>query len=229
MASGLAAPGGSGAAAIRRLPVTRTRVKFCGITTADDARAAARAGADAIGLLFWSQSERGVDAGRAREVAAALPPFVTRVGVFVDPQPEFVEQVLQTVRLDVLQFHGSEQPAECSRYRLPYIKALQVREGVDLHDLATRHSGAQGLLLDAFHAALPGGSGETFDWRLIPADLALPVVIAGGLHAGNVGEAIRRVRPWAVDVSGGIESRRGVKDPAKMSLFIDEVRRVEAD
>ena len=206
-----------------------TRVKICGITTADDARAAAAAGADAIGMLFWRQSERSVDPEGARAVATALPPFVSRVGVFVDPEPALVEAVLAAARLDLLQFHGAESEAACMRYGVPYMKAVSMRSGLDLEAFAAGYRGAQALLLDAYHPALPGGSGETFDWDLIPSGLGKPLVLAGGLHAGNVAEAIRRVRPHAVDVSGGVESRRGVKDAEKMRAFVKEVRRVEAD
>ena len=208
--------------------MARTRIKFCGIKTPDDARAAAQAGADAIGLLFWSQSERAVALDAVAAVAAALPPFVTRVAVLVDPAPAFVEELLGRVRIDLLQFHGEESPEACGAFGVPYIKALRVRPGVDLREQARRYSTAQGLLLDAYHAATPGGSGETFDWGLIPGDLELPVVLAGGLNAGNVADAIRRVRPWAVDVSGGVEASRGVKDARKMTAFVSEVRRVEA-
>ncbi len=209
--------------------MAHTRVKICGITTADGARAAARAGADAIGLLFWEPSVRAIDCAQARVVAEALPPFVSRVGVFVDPEPALVVAVLESVRLDLLQFHGSEREEECSRYGLPYMKAISVRDGVDLHAFAATYRSAQALLLDAYHGAMPGGSGETFDWGLIPSDLGATVVLAGGLHAGNVADAIRRVRPYAVDVSGGVEISRGVKDAVKMANFVDEVRRVEAD
>ena len=175
--------------------MARTRIKFCGIKTPGDARAAAQAGADAIGVTPWQQSERAVD----------------------------------SVRIDLLQFHGDETPADCARYGVPWIKAVRMREGLDLHACAERYGAAQGLMLDAYDAAVPGGAGETFDWSLIPRDLPLPVVLAGGLHAGNVAEAIRRVRPWAVDVSGGVEASRGVKDAGKMTAFANEVRRVEAD
>ena len=209
--------------------MAHTRVKICGIRTAEDARAAALAGADAIGLLFWQQSVRAVDAEQARVVAAALPPFVSRVGVFVDPAPALVERVLASVRLDLLQFHGAETEEACLRYGLPYMKAVSMRDGLDLRAFADGYRGAQALLLDAYHPAMPGGSGETFDWERIPSGLAAPVVLAGGLHADNVAEAIRRVRPHAVDVSGGVEKSRGVKDAARMKQFVDEVRRVEAD
>lgn len=201
----------------------RTRVKICGITRREDVIAAARAGADALGLVFFAKSPRNVDAVRARELLAALPAFVTSVGLFVDARPDFVESVLNEVALDLLQFHGEESPANCRRYGRPYIKAVRMREGVDLKRLAGEYGDARGLLLDAFSARQAGGTGECFDWSRVPRELERPIILAGGLHAGNVGAAIARVRPYAVDVSSGVEAAKGVKDGARVTAFMGAV------
>ena len=213
----------------------RTRVKICGITRVDDGLAAARAGADAIGLVFWRGSPRAVDLGQARAIAAAMPPFVTVVGLFVDPTPEAVRAALAAAPLGLLQFHGAEAPAFCRAFGRPYLKALAVAAGVDLLESATAYGDAAGILLDAPPAdGLPGGTGRRFDWSRVPPALPRPLVLSGGLDAGNVGEAIRRVRPWAVDVSSGVEARgadgkalRGIKDPARIAAFIEEARNAD--
>lgn len=204
-----------------------TRVKICGITRIEDGLAAARAGADAIGLVFAGKSPRRVSPEQARVIARAMPPFVTTVALFVNPEPGLVDEVLTRVRPDCLQFHGEESPEECAGYGVPWLKAARVRPGIDLLQFASRYRDAQGLLLDAYSAAAHGGTGECFDWGLIPADISRPVVLAGGLTPANVGEAVRVVRPWAVDVSSGVESAPGVKDPAKVAAFINEVRQVD--
>ncbi len=201
----------------------RTRVKICGFTRPDDALEAARLGVDAVGLVFYGRSPRHVDIDRAREIALALPAFVTTVGLFVDAAPAQIEAVLARVPLGLLQFHGDESPADCERYGLPFIKAVRMAEGVDLQREAERFQAACGLLLDAWHPAVPGGTGERFDWDRIPGGLPLPVILAGGLTPDNVAAAIRQVRPWAVDVSSGVESAKGIKDPAKMAAFLREV------
>lgn len=198
----------------------RTRVKICGITRPEDGTHAAACGADAIGLVFHPASPRAVDTEGALAVARALPPFVTVVALFVDPEPEVVRGVLAEVPVDLLQFHGDEPPELCGSFGRPYLKALAMREGVDLHRQARRYEGACGLLLDAYHPTLKGGTGETFDWSRVPRDLGKPVVLAGGLTPENVGEAVRQVRPYAVDVSGGVEAARGIKDPARVAAFI---------
>ncbi len=203
--------------------MSRTRVKICGFTRPGDALEAARLGVDAVGLVFYPDSPRYVTLETARVIAAALPAFVTVVGLFVDAAPETVEAVLERVPLDLLQFHGQESPEDCARYGRPYIKAIRMAEGIDLYREAERFHQARGPLLDAWHPAVPGGTGERFDWARIPADLPLPVILAGGLSPDNVAEAVRRVRPWAVDVSSGVESAKGVKDPAKMAAFLREV------
>ncbi len=201
-----------------------TRVKICGITRVEDALAAARLGADAVGLMFYAQSPRAVSAGQARRIVDALPPFVTTVGVFVDPAPEEVRAALAAAPLNLLQFHGDEAPEFCAGFGVEYLKAVRVRPGLDLLQYAARYRGAKALLLDAFVQGAHGGTGQTFDWSLIPGALPLPVVLSGGLDPGNVAEAVRRVRPWAVDVSSGVEAARGVKDPQKIAAFIQGAR-----
>lgn len=201
-----------------------TRVKICGITRPEDALAAARLGADAIGLVFYAKSPRHVSPQQALEITRVLPPFVSTVGLFVNPAPDEVETVLQTLHLDLLQFHG-EEPAElCRRFRVPYVKAVRVKPGLDLVQYAASYHDARGLLLDAFVEGAHGGTGQSFDWTLIPSALPLPVVLSGGLGAANVAAAIKQVRPWAVDVSSGVESAKGIKDAARMAAFMQGVR-----
>ncbi|TRX75716.1 phosphoribosylanthranilate isomerase [Pseudomonas mangiferae] len=204
--------------------MSAVRCKICGITRVEDALAAAEAGADAIGLVFYSRSPRAVNIRQARAIIAALPPFVTTVGLFVDASRCELNETLDAVPLDLLQFHGDETPEHCEGYHRPYIKALRVRPGEDIAATARSYSGASGILLDAFVAGVPGGTGETFDWSLIPADLPKPLILAGGLAPGNVAEAIRQVRPYAVDVSGGVEASKGIKDAEKVRAFLREVR-----
>jgi len=194
------------------------------VTRVEDGLAAARAGAHAVGVVFHPASPRCVDIGRARAIIERLPPFVTAVGLFVDPQPDEVARVVREVALSLLQFHGDEEPELCVGFGLPYIKACRVAQGTDLLQYAALHHRAKGLLLDAFVAGAHGGTGRSFDWGLIRRDLPLPVVLAGGLTSANVGEAIRAVRPWAVDVSSGVEREKGVKDAAKIAAFMRGVR-----
>ncbi|GAO36320.1 N-(5'-phosphoribosyl)anthranilate isomerase [Sulfuricella sp. T08] len=201
-----------------------TRIKICGITRREDALACAHAGADAIGLVFYPPSPRHVEAAQAAMIARALPPFITTVGLFVNPTAKQVEAVLNEVHLDVLQFHGDEPPEFCARFGVPYLKAIRVKAGVDLVQCAIRYQEAQGLLLDAYVEGTPGGTGQSFDWELIPAGLPLPVILSGGLEPANVADAIRRVKPWAVDVSSGVEASKGIKDVAKIAAFIKGVR-----
>ena len=218
--------------------MARTRVKICGITRLADGLAAADAGADAIGFVFWPGTPRFVAAAQARAIAAALPPFVTVVGLFVDPEPEHVRATLAAVPLDILQFHGHEPPELCRAFGRPYLKAVPVGGGAaatGLLEYAARYPDACGLLFDAPPSGgLPGGTGQTFDWTALPKRLPRPLVLSGGLTAANVGDAIRRVRPWAVDVSSGVEAvgadgkpRRGIKDPARIAAFIEEVRNAD--
>lgn len=202
------------------------RIKICGITRVEDALAAARAGADAIGLVFHDASPRAVDIQRASLIVRALPPFVTSVGLFVDAEEARIRQVLERVPLDMLQFHGDEPDDFCRRFARPYLKAVRVRPGVDLDSLAGNWPGASGILLDSYKPGVPGGTGETFDWGLIPAQRNWNLVLAGGLSPGNVREAVDLTQPWAVDVSGGVEAAKGIKDVSKINAFIQEVKRV---
>lgn len=202
----------------------RTRVKICGITRVEDALAAAQAGADAIGLVFESKSPRYVDLKQAADIARALPPYITVVGLFVDAAPETVHEALRRVGLDLLQFHGNETPEYCCAFPKPYVKAIRMTPDVHLHAKERRYRDAAGLLLDAHSPAAAGGTGETFDWGHIPADLEKPLILAGGLTPVNVTEALRRVRPYAVDVSSGVESAKGIKDRNKIAAFIEAVR-----
>ena len=204
-----------------------TRIKICGITRVEDALAAANSGADAIGLVFYERSPRHVSVAQAVQLAAALPPFVSVVGLFVDADAAFVREVLAQVPLDVLQFHGDETPEYCAQFTMPYLKAIRVKAGVDLIQCASDFYGARGLLLDAHVEGIPGGTGTAFDWTLIPKNLPLPVILSGGLDAGNVAAAIKQVRPYAVDVSSGVEAAKGIKDAAKITAFINEVNNID--
>ncbi|MEO7320964.1 MAG: phosphoribosylanthranilate isomerase [Nitrosospira sp.] len=204
------------------------RVKICGITRVEDALAAVHLGASAIGLLFWRQSARYVAPAIAREIIRALPPFVTTVGVYVDPDPEWVKETSSVADLNLLQFHGDESPEFCQRFSLPYIKAVRVRRGLDLLQYAARYVGARSLLLDTYVDGAPGGTGHVFDWSLIPQNLPLPLILSGGLHPGNVTMAINQARPWAVDVSSGVEASKGIKDAEKIAAFMRGVRTSES-
>jgi len=196
------------------------RVKICGITRLQDLHAACDAGADAVGFVFYEQSPRHVSVEAAAGLVRALPPFVQSVGLFVNAGPAFIERVLQAAPLDLLQFHGDETPADCMRFGRPYIKAVRVDGATDLLKYAADFDAARGLLLDAFVPGVPGGTGECFDWNLIPVNLPRPVILSGGLTPDNVAEAIRHVRPWAVDVSSGVEISKGIKDAHKIARFI---------
>jgi phosphoribosylanthranilate isomerase len=200
------------------------RVKICGITRLQDLHAACNAGADALGFVFYEKSPRHLTAETAAALVRALPPFVQSVGLFVNAAPAFVESVLQSVPLDLLQFHGDETPAECVRFGRPYIKAVRVNQDTDLLKYAADFETARGLLLDAYVPGVPGGTGERFDWRLIPANLPTPIVLSGGLTPENVAEATVQVRPWAVDVSSGVEASKGIKDPTKIAQVIAKAK-----
>ena len=205
----------------------RTRVKFCGITRVEDALAAVRLGADAIGLVFYEPSPRYVTLEQARKIARVLPPFVTAVGLFVDVLEREIRAAIESCGIQVLQFHGNESAAIYGAFGRPYIKAIRMAAGIDLHAQQETYPDAAGFLLDSHVPGKPGGSGETFDWRRIPQDLRKPVILAGGLTPQNVQRAISLVHPFAVDVSSGIEKADGVKDIGKMSAFIESVRACE--
>lgn len=200
------------------------RVKICGITRVADGLSCARLGADAIGLVFYAPSPRNVSVEQARAIVAALPPFVTTVGLFVDALPSEVHALLAQLPLDVLQFHGNESPEYCRSFGRPYLKALRVVPGLDLVQYASAYTGAQALLLDAHVAGVAGGTGQTFDWSLIPPHLPLPVILSGGLNPANVTQGIRSVQPAAVDVSSGVEAAKGIKDAEKIAAFMQGVR-----
>lgn len=200
------------------------RVKICGITRLQDLHAACDAGADALGFVFYEKSPRHLTIESAAMLVRDLPPFVQAVGLFVNAGPDFIETVLQTVPLDLLQFHGDETAADCMRFGRPWIKAVRVNQGTDLLKCAADFDAARGLLLDAWVPGVPGGSGERFDWSLIPPDLSRPIVLSGGLTPDNVAEAVRRVRPWAVDVSSGVEASKGIKDAHKIARFIAKAK-----
>jgi phosphoribosylanthranilate isomerase len=204
-----------------------TRIKICGITREQDARAAATSDANALGLVFYEKSPRHVTPEQAARIAAAVPPFVTVVGLFVNASADEVRGVLDRVPLHILQFHGEETPEFCAQFGRHYLKAVRVKPGVDLVQYAARYSSAQGLLLDAYVEGTHGGTGASFDWGLIPHDLPLPVVLSGGLSPDNVAQAVEQVRPYAVDVSSGVEAAKGIKDAAKVAAFINEVKRID--
>lgn len=207
----------------------RTRVKICGITREEDLAAAVAAGADAIGLVFYRGSPRCIEPQAAAALAAVLPPFVAPVGLFLDAEPAWVHEILKTVRLDVLQFHGHEEADYCRSFGLPYMKAIGAGGTGDLRALAAAYADAGALLLDSHAHGAAGGTGRTFDWERIPRDLRRPVVLAGGLAPTNVAEAVRRVRPYAVDVSSGVERTPGIKDAGLIEAFMSEVRRGDSE
>jgi phosphoribosylanthranilate isomerase len=205
----------------------RTRIKICGLTREADVDAAVQAGADALGFVLYDKSPRHVSAARAAELARRLPPFVTPVLLLVNAADDLLARALAAVPHALLQFHGDERPAQCAASGRAYLRAARMAPGFDLLDFAALHSGAQALLLDT-HVEGYGGGGKAFDWSLIPASVPLPVVLSGGLSAANVIEGIARVRPWAVDVSSGVESSKGIKDAELMRRFCDAVREADA-
>jgi phosphoribosylanthranilate isomerase len=205
--------------------VAVVRSKICGITRIEDALLAIAAGADALGFVFYPHSPRAVSIAQAQAIIAALPPFVTTVGLFVNASRDELTELLNVLPLDLLQFHGDESPADCSGYPRPYIKALRVKPGDDITQLAAPYVQAAGILLDTFVPGIPGGTGAAFDWSLVPSNLPKPIILAGGLTADNVFAAIEQVQPYAVDVSGGVEAGKGIKDIVKLKAFLREVRR----
>jgi phosphoribosylanthranilate isomerase len=216
------------------LRVNPVRVKICGITRQEDLAAACAAGADALGFVFYAKSPRNVAIAQAAALVRRLPPFVQSVGLFVDADPAFITAVLAEVPLDLLQFHGDETAADCARHQRPWIKAIRVAPETDLLKCAADFAGSRGLLLDAFVPGVPGGTGERFDWSLIPSGFPLPVVLSGGLEPENITAAVRQTRPWAVDVSSGVEQSRvidgatviakGIKDASKIAQFIAKAK-----
>ena len=195
-------------------------MKICGITRLEDARTAVSQGADALGFVFYPPSPRAITADKASEIIKQLPPFVTVVALFVNEAPEAIEQILSQVRIDLLQFHGDETPDECQRFHKPYMKAVRMREGIDLHAMRDSYADAGALLLDSYRKGVPGGTGERFEWDRIPEELAGDIVLAGGLGPENIEQAILEVQPYAVDVSGGVEKAKGIKDAEKIAAFM---------
>ena len=202
----------------------RTRVKICGITRREDALESVKQGADAIGLVFYPPSPRAVSVEQASRIVEGLPPFVTVVGLFVNAERSEIAATLAQTRIDLLQFHGDESPEACESYGRPHIKAIRMREGIDLTALKRQYPGAAALLLDAYTKGVPGGTGTRFDWDRIPRGLNGGIILAGGLSPENIESAVRQVRPFAVDVSGGVESQKGIKDPAKIASLMQGVR-----
>ena len=204
----------------------RTRIKICGITNLQDAKVAIDEGVDAIGLVFCENSPRYINISRAKEIVENTTPFVNCVGLFVDAEKEYINNVLKEVALDTLQFHGQESEQACALYNKPYIKAIRMNENINLLEEAEKYFSAHALLLDTYIEGLLGGTGIVFDWDLIPKDIAKPIILAGGLNASNVKDAIKKISPYAVDVSGGVEAEKGKKDPSKIKEFINEVMNV---
>ncbi len=201
----------------------RVRVKICGITSVQDALTAVKHGADAIGLVFYAPSSRNVSIAQAQEIARQIPAFVSVVGLFVNAEASFVNKVISQVKINLLQFHGDETPVACSQFSLPFIKAIRVKPDTNLIQCAIDFSAAKALLLDTYTEGLMGGTGHVFDWDLIPKQMAKPVILAGGLTADNVAQAIQKVQPYAVDVSGGVEMSKGIKDTDKIAAFMQQV------
>lgn len=202
----------------------RTRVKICGITNAEDALNAIKYGADAIGLVFYASSPRFVTISQAQQIVAAIPPFVSVVALFVNAPTAEIEAVLSQVRIDVLQFHGDENSAECERIKLPYLKAIRVKNDTNLLQCEVEFGSAKALLLDTYSETAFGGTGYVFNWALIPQNMTKPIILAGGLNPENVADAIKQVQPYAVDVSGGVEASKGIKDLAKIAAFMQAVK-----
>lgn len=200
----------------------RTRVKICGITQRQDAEFAVEMGADALGLVFYGPSPRAVTVAQAQDIIVSLPPFVSIVALFVDAEPEFVRACLDALAISVLQFHGDESVEYCEQFNHPYMKALRMRDGIDLKAEASQYQSASAILLDSYQPGVPGGTGQVFDWSLI-ADINMPFILAGGLDVKNVAQAIKQVQPYAVDVSGGVEQAKGIKDKNKVRNFMQEV------
>lgn len=202
---------------------SRTRVKICGITNVADGLMVANSGADSIGLVFYEPSPRHVEIDQACLIAKALPAFVTKTALFVNPDVEYVKEVLAKVQIDLLQFHGDESPEFCEQFGLPYMKAIRMQQSTDLNEIAQQYDSACGILLDAYKPGVPGGTGEQFNWDWVPCTFSKPIILAGGLKAENIQQAIHTVQPWAVDVSGGVEASKGLKSADKVKLFMQQV------
>lgn len=209
--------------------MSRTRIKICGITRPEDARVAVEQGADALGLVFYPKSPRSVSLDQARAISEVVPPFVTLVALFVDEAATVVREVVETLPVGAIQFHGDEDAVYCQQFNRPWIKALRVKPGTDIAASSRQYARARGILLDTWQDGVPGGTGRTFDWQVARSRLPLPLVLAGGLHAGNVGAAVAAVRPFAVDVSGGVERVPGIKDAKKIVEFIAAVRSADEE
>ena len=207
----------------------RTRVKICGITRVEDGLAAARAGADAIGLVFYPNSPRYVEPEKAAVIASALPPFVSKVALFVNAPADEISEVLQQVPIDLIQFHGNECPGYCDEHGKPWLKAIRMKEGTDLLAERERYHKAAGLLVDSYVPGIPGGTGESFNWSVIPERIVGEIILAGGLNPRNVERAVKSVRPWGVDVSGGVEAEKGIKDAAAIKQFVRGVELADRD
>lgn len=205
----------------------RTRVKICGITRVEDALAAIDAGADALGFVFYPNSPRAVSTAQAENIMSMLPPFVSKVGLFVNADAADIQNVLKSCPLDLLQFHGDESPVFCDSFGMPYMKALRMRDDVDLVEAVQSYRAASALLLDSYKPGVPGGTGESFDWHRIPNDLQGSIVLAGGLNPANAAAAIAACHPYALDVSGGVEQAPGIKCVQKMTEFIKAVGRAD--
>ncbi|NPA72284.1 MAG: phosphoribosylanthranilate isomerase [Gammaproteobacteria bacterium] len=201
----------------------RTRVKICGLTNVADAQLAVMSGADAIGLVFYEPSPRHVSINTAKKIASGVPAFVTKTALFVNPTVEYVQSVLDKVSVDLLQFHGDESAEFCEQFKVSYIKAVRMREGIELEQIAETYRASSGILLDAYKKGIPGGTGEQFDWDRVPKSLSKPIILAGGLLPENIQQAIKQVRPWAVDVSGGVEASKGIKSADKINQFMQQV------
>ena len=201
----------------------KTRAKVCGITSVNDAKMTQSAGADALGLVFYEPSPRNVSIDLAKEIAYSVGPFISLVGLFVNASSDYVNQVLDSVPLHLLQFHGDESVRECEQYHRPYIKAIRMKDDVDIHQSISEYVSASGFLLDTYRKGIPGGTGEIFDWDKVPQNAEKPIIVAGGLTPDNVSEAITQTLPYGVDVSGGVELSPGVKDAKKVQEFIANV------
>lgn len=208
--------------------MVKTRIKICGVTRVEDAQAITAAGAHAIGLVFYEPSPRSVSIEQAQNIQQSLPPFITTVGLFVNAEEDYIHSVLDKVHLDLMQFHGDESEADCLRYNKSYIKAVRMNADIDYAKQEQAYSSAKALLLDTYIAGQQGGTGEVFDWSIIPSHRTKPIILAGGLNAENVADGIKQVQPYAVDVSGGVESSKGIKDTQKVIEFINEVEHVRS-